>query len=572
MVNKEAAAAAKAKGNADFQAKNFEAAIGHFTEAIKNDPTDHVFYSNRSACFASLSKYTEALEDGKKCVEIKADWHKGYARKGLAEFYLKKYEEAEATYKAGLKLAPEDSSLKEGLQRVMDAKYDVPSGPGMGGMTLDPSKLMAAAQKNPKIAEYMKDQQLMQKVNMLMQLGGQNQQMQQQMMMQLMQQDPRILEVFLAAQGMDVSAAGGDEMFAKEEPSAPPPPKKEEPKKEEAPDLRTPEQKEADEWKTKANAEYKKKNFKEAIELYDKAIAAEPNDLIYHNNKAAVYVELGELDKVLTMCQDLLDRRYEINSANSGGASFEKVAKVYNRMASVYEKQKEFDKAIEMYNKSLMEDNSRHTRNALRDLERKKEKAEKDALIDPAKAEEHNEKAKEAFKNNDWAKAKAEYDEAITRNPKDAKLYSNRAAAYTKLLAYPDALRDLDECLKLDPKFIKAYSRKGAAHFFMKEYNKALDAYGKGLAIDPANEECKNGREQVIAKIQESQKGQVDEEQVRHAMADPEIQNILKDPQINLFLKRLQENPVEAQKEMMKDVKLSDAVNKLMAAGILRTG
>merc|ERR1712054_684357 len=105
----------------------------------------------------------------------------------------------------------------------------------------------------------------------------------------------------------------------------------------------------------------------------------------------------------------------------------------------------------------------------------------------------------------EWAKAKAEYDEAIVRDPRDAKLFSNRAAALTKLMAYPDALRDLDECIKLDPKFVKAYSRKGAAHFFMKEYGKALDAYGKGLAVEPGNEECEKGRMQVISKIQETQ-------------------------------------------------------------------
>jgi stress-induced-phosphoprotein 1 len=66
--------------------------------------------------------------------------------------------------------------------------------------------------------------------------------------------------------------------------------------------------------------------------------------------------------------------------------------------------------------------------------------------------------------------------------------------------------------------------------------------------------------------------GQVDEEQVRHAMADPEIQQILHDPQINMFLKQMQENPAEAQKAMMKDAKLQEAVSKLMAAGIIRTG
>merc|ERR1712032_8336 len=250
-----------------------------------------------------------------------------------------------------------------------------------------------------------------------------------------------------------------------------------------------------------------------------------------------------------------------------------KVAKVYCRMASVYEKRKEFDQAIEMYNKALTEDNSRFTRNALREIEKTKADYEKNAYINPEKAEEHRQKGNEYFKEQEWAKAKGEYDEAIKRNPEDAKLYSNRAAALTKLLAYPDALRDLDECLRLDPTFVKAHSRKGAVHFFMKEYHKALQAYEAGLKLEPGNDECLKGREQVLSKIAEtSRSGEVDEEQIRHAMADPEIQQILHDPQINMFLKELQNNPREAQKAMAEDSKLQEAVSKLMAAGIIRTG
>merc|ERR1719146_448626 len=171
-----------------------------------------------------------------------------------------------------------------------------------------------------------------------------------------------------------------------------------------------------------------------------------------------------------------------------------------------------------------MEDNSRQTRNAKREVERLKEKWEKESYINPEKAAEHNEKGKEYFKSSQWAEAKQEYDEAVKRNPTDAKLYSNRAAALQKLAAHPDALRDLDECLKLDPTFVKAYSRKGVSHFFMKEYHKALQSYEQGLKLDPTNEECKAGRETTIQKVQASNQGQVDEEQVRHAMADPEIQ------------------------------------------------
>merc|ERR1712190_326699 len=269
----------------------------------------------------------------------------------------------------------------------------------------------------------------------------------------------------------------------------------------------------------------------------------------------------------------LITRRYEINSANPGGASFEKVAKVFNRLAAVCEKRKQFDKAIEYYNKALREDNNRQTRNALRELERAKDKFERESYIDPAKAEEHREKGNEFFKSQNWAEAKKEYDEGIRRNPKDPKLYSKRAAALTKLLAYPDALKDLDDALAIDPKFVKAYSRKGAAHYWMKEYNKALKAYEDGLKIEPENAECKQGREQVIAKVQETNRsGEVDEEQIRHAMADPEIQQILHDPQINMFLKDMQNNPKEAQKAMNADPKLQEAVSKLMAAGIIRTG
>ena len=94
--------------------------------------------------------------------------------------------------------------------------------------------------------------------------------------------------------------------------------------------------------------------------------------------------------------------------------------------------------------------------------------------MDPVKAEEHNAKGNELFAAKNWAAAKAEFDEAIKRNPKDPRLYSNRAAAHTKLQNYSEVLKDLGECLKLDPTATKPYSRKDVAHSLMEE----LDAQG----------------------------------------------------------------------------------------------
>ncbi|KAJ1480259.1 hypothetical protein T484DRAFT_1627292 [Baffinella frigidus] len=74
----------KLKGNAAFSAQNYPQAIKWFTKAIKVDGTNHVLYSNRSACYASLKDYAQALQDADKCVSIKPDWGKGYGRQAAA--------------------------------------------------------------------------------------------------------------------------------------------------------------------------------------------------------------------------------------------------------------------------------------------------------------------------------------------------------------------------------------------------------------------------------------------------------------------------------------------------------
>ena len=57
-----AASAAKEIGNKFFTAMKYDDAAKAFSDAITHDPTDHIFYSNRSACYSSTGKITKAVE------------------------------------------------------------------------------------------------------------------------------------------------------------------------------------------------------------------------------------------------------------------------------------------------------------------------------------------------------------------------------------------------------------------------------------------------------------------------------------------------------------------------------
>lgn len=108
----------KTKGNVAFSAGQYMEAVKYFTQAIKHNPKDHVFYSNRSACYASLDKYKEASADALQCTTIAPGWAKGYSRLGLALFKLKEYKKALKAYETGVSIDPSNTQLLEGISEI----------------------------------------------------------------------------------------------------------------------------------------------------------------------------------------------------------------------------------------------------------------------------------------------------------------------------------------------------------------------------------------------------------------------------------------------------------------------
>lgn len=53
------------------------------------------------------------------------------------------------------------------------------------------------------------------------------------------------------------------------------------------------------------------------------------------------------------------------------------------------------------------------------------------------------------------------YEDALKRDPNQAKYYFNRGVCFTKLMEWMHALNDFNKTLELDPEYNKAYLKKG---------------------------------------------------------------------------------------------------------------
>ncbi|KAF2756282.1 TPR-like protein [Pseudovirgaria hyperparasitica] len=401
-------------------------------------------------------------------------------------------------------------------------------------------------------------------------------------------QDPRMLQVMSVLLGIDMQmgnpgadggAQAGRATEAEEDlpmPDArPPPPQTQkapepEPVEEEMEDedavARREAKAKADEEKKLGTDAYKKRQFDTAIEHYNKAWEIH-QDITYLTNLSAAKFEKGDYQGAIEACQKAVDHGREVF------ADFKIIAKAFGRMGSAYEKLGDMANAVEYYNRSLTEHRTPDVLNKLRAAEKAKIKAEKDAYIDPAKAEEARELGNAKFKESDWPAAVEAYSEMIKRAPTDPRGYSNRAACFIKLLTFPSAVQDCDEAIKQDPAFVRAYIRKAQAYFGMREYNKCVDACAEATAADKDGKntrEIQQQEQKALMAQYSAREGESEQETMERIQRDPEIVQILQDPVMQSILQQAKDNPAALQ-EHMKSPHIARNVQKLVAAGVIRT-
>jgi len=583
----------KAKGNQALQAKNTTEAIEMYTKAINEDGANHVYFSNRSAAYLQKGDATNALEDANSCIGLNPDFPKGYSRKGAALHALTRFNDSIAAYKAGLEKFPDDKGLTQGLVAVKRQKEGPPRGMPGGGRGMGPGganpmaglfgpQMMAQIAMDPKLREYLKDDDFVAKLQSLEKDPS---------TLTTMLGDPRMMEVFkavLGAKGMDLrppeGMGGGAEPKDDREPQAPPSAAKDdeakpEPMEEEEPmeveddisaaDRKKKEQAEASlKSKEKGNELFKSKKFEDALAAYDEAIAQDPTNMTFISNKAAVYFNTKRYDECIEACKEAV----EVGKANR--APFEDRAKALTRAAKAYQKKDDLAMAIVMCREAQLESYEKATERLLKTMELEKRKSDTLAYQDDEKADEAKQKGNTHFRNKEWVEAVKSYEEAVKRSPHDAPIRNNLAAALCKIMDFNGAKKNIETALDIDPKYVKAWARKGDIEIVMKENHKAMDSYKKGLAIDPTSTTCKEGLRKVMSLISAGSANMTEAEKremADHAMADPEIQSILQDPIVQQVLRDFNENPDAAQ-QAMRDPYMRGKIEKLIASGIVQTG
>ncbi|KNC82899.1 hypothetical protein SARC_04819 [Sphaeroforma arctica JP610] len=552
----------KAQGNRAFAAKDWATAIDLFTQAIVVAPENHVLYSNRSAAYSSCGEYQKALEDADKCVSIKPDWPKGYNRKATAQAFMHDTDAAMETYETGLEKCPGDPTLTKGLKDLASSASGSKDPMQQLSSLFTAPDLWAKVAMNPDTRHLVGNQKLQKDIDEIKANPS--------ILMAKMQQNEDLMAILGVVMGMPTAPKKDDAGASTNDTDV----DMAEATQEEAVHEIDPEEIVVDEVEEKrlnalsekelGNAAYKKRDFDTAIAHYEKAIELHPENMAFYNNMSAVYFEQKDYEKCREMCKKAVEVGQEQR------AEYALIAKAYARIGNSYHKEGNYDDAATWLNRSLTEHRTKDTLNKLNAIEKEKKEAEAKALLNPEEATRIKEEGNAMFKAMKYPEAIKLYTEALTRNPDDHTIYSNRAASYMKLGEFPHSLKDCDKCIAMAPDFIKGHTRRGNCLLAMREHQRALEAFEKALSIDKDNKEAIDGVQRAYRAMNERLQNMSEEERAAEAMKDPEVQAIMGDPVMRIVLDQMQNDPAAAQ-EHLKNPEISAKLQKLINAGIIRT-
>lgn len=115
----------KQRGNAEFAGGNFARALQLYTRAIKLNPEEALFYSNRALVYIRMQRFEEAVSDCSASI-ARQPTIKAYARRALAYDSLGMHAEAAHDHRAALQFEPRNPVCLNSFRECLEVLTKLP--------------------------------------------------------------------------------------------------------------------------------------------------------------------------------------------------------------------------------------------------------------------------------------------------------------------------------------------------------------------------------------------------------------------------------------------------------------
>ncbi len=200
--------------------------------------------------------------------------------------------------------------------------------------------------------------------------------------------------------------------------------------------------------------------YQQAVEAYDRVLAADPQDYYAYGQRGECYRMLSRYDEAIAD----FDRAIELNPDNSWAMA---------TRGECYRAKEQYDLAIQ-------------------DLDRALE-------LQPDYAWALASRADAWRLKSDYDKALADFNRAIELDPNYQWALARRGETYRMKADFPRSLADLDRAIELNPGDSFPYASRGQVHHQQWDPEKALADFDQALEIDPNYQWAKDRRDELLA-------------------------------------------------------------------------
>ncbi|MBN8859001.1 MAG: tetratricopeptide repeat protein [Sphingobacteriales bacterium] len=167
-------------------------------------------------------------------------------------------------------------------------------------------------------------------------------------------------------------------------------------------------------------------------------------------------------------------------------------------------------------------------------------------------------KGNEFYRQQEYDKARAAYEEALAKEPGNATASFNMGNTLFREKKFEEAAKTFEEAAqKTKDKTVQSqlYYNKGVALTQQKQLEQSIEAYKQSLRFNPADSLARDNLQRALNEKKQQEQQQQQEQQKKQDKKDqppPPKQNKLNQQQVQQLLKALEEQEKKLQEKMMK--------------------